>query len=338
MTTTLHLNHFLSQSPSENLKQSSSVHTANRDELRQVSATWRKQAAAHLFASGLYHHGDELERCSDPARAWQALVCTANEQHYQAAIVPTCKLPYCPMCARARSAELARQYTPIVQDAYNCSPRHHRLRHVVLTTPYEIVHSDIDRLCDSIWTKAVACLEIVFGVKQRKWKKQDIGVLGGWEFGETGHKLHIHLLVLSPWIDFEGLIDAWTATTDTICQVAHVKGVRDLESGVREVTKYATKLTEMPPALVPVLHGALSGKRRVRAFGVFYGKVAQVEQLPQVCPVCAATLAVVPLLNLRTGNNFAWQVDKVVTKFSYSSGIPPPEQLPLLPTHDFVYG
>jgi hypothetical protein len=297
-----------------------------REQLRLNSERWRNTAGVFMIQSDLVRQAADLMSCSDPARAWQALACpNGHEEAYQP-IVPSCKLPYCPVCAHARSAELAREYTPIVQDALNASPDSHKLRHITLTTPYSIEHSQINGLAASSWRKAISTIEAALGIKQRNWKKQDIGVLGGWEFGGKGLKLHVHLLILSPWIDQEILADCWRQATNGVCEIVWIRKVNGVESGVKEVTKYATKLTELPPQLVPALHTILSGKRRIRAYGAFSWKLDAQESRPQTCPVCGELLELSPLLNLRLGNNFAGHNHTEPVTDPQTASIPPPTQ------------
>jgi len=277
--------------------------------------------------AGLNSQSHELDCCSDPARAWQQLVCTLDAAHYAQPIVPSCKLAYCPMCASARSAELKQQYSHIVHDALGASPDNYELRHITLTTPYEITHSQIDKLAATIWGRAVWCLETVWGLRQRHWATFDFGVLGGWEFGGIGHKLHLHLLVLSPWIGQAKLVDCWEEATNGICKVAWIRKVNGVENGVAEVTKYATKLTELPPQLVPTLHRVLSGKRRIRAYGAFSGHLETVTTEPFVCPCCGSDLLILPLLNLRLGNNFAEVGTDNPAKSSKTAPRPPPDHI-----------
>lgn len=279
-----------------------------------------------MFA-GLNRQSNDLSCCSDPARAWSQLVCTLDAAHYAQAIVPSCKLAYCPMCASARSAELLQQYSHIVRDALNASPDDYRLRHITLTTPYEITHSQMDKLAATIWGRAIWCLETVWGLRQRHWELFDFGVLGGWEFGGKGHKLHIHLLVLSPWIDSFKLSECWEEATQGNCKIVDISKVRSIEDGVSEVTKYATKLTTMPPQLVPTLHRVISGKRRIRAYGAFSGQLKTVSTEPFVCPVCSGELVILPLLNLRLGNNFAEVGADNPAKSSKTAARPPPAHI-----------
>lgn len=306
-----------------------------REEIRLASSDWRRQAAAYLFDAGLFRQSDDLVSCSDPERAWQALVCPDDLEHYQQVVVPSCKLPYCPICAHARAAEMAAEYTPVVQDALNASPDDYELRHVTLTTPYSINHSQIDKLTRTIWQKTIFCLETLWGLRQRHWADFDFGVLGGWEFGEDGHKLHIHLMVLSPWIDKQRLNDCWEEATNGICKVTDVRLVKGVEKGVKEVTKYATKLTAMPPKLIPALHRVLSQKRRIRSYGAFYAKLEKQVSEPQTCPTCGTVLCLVPLLHLKHGNNFAEASGDNTDKTPQTATRPPPEQLELIPLREF---
>lgn len=306
-----------------------------REEIRLVSSTWRREAAARLFAAGLFKQADDLASCSDPERAWQALACPDDQTHFYEPVVPSCKLPYCPMCAHARAAEIASEYAPVVQDALNASPDDYELRHVVLTTPYSIHHSHIDKLTRTIWQKMIYCLETLWGLRQRHWKDFDFGVLGGWEFGEDSHLLHGHLMVLSPWIDIHRLKDCWEESTGGTCQVVYVRRVNGVENGVKEVTKYATKLTAMPPALIPALHRILAQKRRIRAYGAFYAKLEKQVTEPQTCPTCGKLLVLLPLLHLKHGNNFATAPGDNTATTPQTATRPPPIQLELIKPREY---
>lgn len=298
-----------------------------REEIRISSQRWRNTAALHLIEADLVRQANDLMDCSDPQRSWQEKVCAADPQHYRAVIVPSCKLPYCPMCARARAAEVARDYEPIVQDALNASPDDYELRHIVLTTPYHVMHKDMDRIAGDIWNKTIYCLEMLFGLRQRHWSLFDFGLLGGYEYGEGSHLLHIHLLVLCPWVDKIRLSECWDTATGGRCQIVKVRRVNSVTEGVKEVTKYATKLTELPPQFVPTLHKVLSRKRRIRAFGAFAGHLEKNEAHEMTCPVCTGELILVPLLNLKPGNNFAEGNASDDKKVPQTAPIPPPGQL-----------
>lgn len=302
-----------------------------REELRLASLSWRRQAASYLAAAGYGKQAATLEFCSDPQTMSSVIVCSQDESHYSKAVVQSCHLRYCPVCSHARSAELVRNYEPIVLDALTASPDSYRLKHVVLTTPYPLTAKWIGVVYRKIWKQVVATLEDVWGVKARYWKDHDLGIIGSSEFGDDGLKLHIHMLVLSPWIDREKLSRAWSSHTSGQCKIVFVRACNDVSRGLTETLKYATKLTELPPSLVPKLHEVLKGTRRVRAFGVFAWKLAKVQRAPAVCPTCGAALQEkhLQLLNLRLGNNFASPQTPEGTKNPVLKAIPPPEQLKL---------
>ena len=306
----------------------------SREDIRLSSLEWRKKAADRLFYAGLARQSNDLISCSDPARAWQVLTCPDDSSHFEQIIVPSCKLSYCPICAHARSAELARNYTPVVQDALNASPDNYELRHVVLTTPYALTHSKIDKLTKTIWSKVVYCFETLWGLRQKHWKLFDFGLMGGWEFGEDGHKLHWHGMALCPFIDIERLKDCRKEANGGTCQVVYVRRVNGVEKGVKEVTKYATKLTALPPHLVPALHHVLSSKRRIRAYGAFSWKIVKQAAQPYCCPTCGHALTLLPLLHSKLGNNFSTPSGDNTGKVPQTTTRPPPHEH-LVPLFDY---
>lgn len=313
--------------------------TSKREEIRLASLEWRKQASDALFAHGYHHQSDELRFCSDPRTMSSLIVCSEDEKHFSKAVVKSCHLRYCPICAHARAAELVRDYEPVVLDALASTPESHTLKHITLTTPYPLTDPDMRNLYRKIWKAVVVCLENTFGVKVRYWKEAGLGFVGGAEFGESGNKLHVHLAGLCPWIDLEKLSESWSLATGGDCRIVWVRAIDDAAAGLSEVLKYATKMTELPPRLVPVLHAILAGTRRIRAFGMFAWKISKKQHSEAVCPICGAPLKEHFLLNLKLGNNFATGDEGLNPENPVVKAIPPPEpiQIPLIVVEERPY-
>lgn len=124
------------------------------------------------------------------------------------------------------------------------------------------------------------------------WKQHSMGFLIGAEFGEDGHKLHFHILFWGCWIAGNWLTEEYRRLTNDESKVTKIKRVNDAGKGAKEVlAKYATKLSELPPSLVPTLHTVLKATRRVRSYGVFFDVPR--EELPSCsCDVCGAGLQI----------------------------------------------
>lgn len=120
-------------------------------------------------------------------------------------------------------------------------------------------------------------------------KQMQIGYLVGAEFGETTQHLHMHVLYFGPFIEHDIITAIWQAEADA--KVVHFNGTMPLNTAVDETLKYATKLSELPPALIPKLHQVLKGHRRVRAYGLFHGLTAKEKKAVCECPVCGHRLA-----------------------------------------------
>lgn len=266
-----------------------------------------------------------LDSCSEFHT--HALTCEADQAHYSEPILHSCKKRYCPICAHQRAAELLTDYTPIVTDALVASPVRFKLRHITLTTPWALTDDHIFEKYRAVWKMVYLCMEQCFGKKARYWKESMLGFIGGAEFGGEGLKLHVHLLVLSPWIDHELLTEAWKIATNGECYITHIRLVDDVKEGVQEVLKYATKISELPPGLVPRLALVLARSRRVRAAGVFTCKLQKIQRERPCCPVCGGQTVIKSLLDLKQGNNFASPRDAWKQNVPVIAPHPPPEML-----------
>lgn len=216
-------------------------------------------------------------------RHWR--VCSNNPHHYAKPVGFSCHLRICPDCARRRAAKILEKYLPIARKCYENRTNDYRLRHVTLTTDWNLHDPDIDKRIRQLWKALDTMLTALWG---ERWNKKELGWVGGFEFGEQGQNLHLHLMLYCDYIDQNDLSKAWFAASG--CSVVYISLIRGVKKGLKEVLKYATKLTALTPDDTALVHEVLKGVRRVRAGGVFYNAPAPEKQAVQLCKVCKHTI------------------------------------------------
>ena len=137
------------------------------------------------------------------------------------------------------------------------------------------------------------------------WRKNQ-GFIVADEFGETGEKLHFHILFYGQWIDNKErngfpLSSAWRKVTDGDCEVTYIAGIlaEDLHAELMETLKYVCKfwkrdpdtgeVSRLSPTSMVTLHKLLKGQRRVRTYGLFYRVPVALNRRPE-CPDCGETM------------------------------------------------
>lgn len=301
-------------------------HTTNKHEnstsaIRRASRSgdylrWRFRVADEYRKAGMVDEGDQYEACSDPSHffllspgdavpgdAVNVVTCSDNPGHLSKAICPSCQLRTCPDCAHRESARLLARYMPTMQ-GYTASPHRPgwKFRKVVFTSGVSVRAGDISQQIEKLY----AALRKVFE-KALKMRNEgavsisDVGLLVSHEFGPNGLKLHFHGIYYGPYIPQVVLSHLWDRLTGwrivSIERIGKTSRVGDLESAVAEVVKYTTKFWKrrkdgkiifVEPDLIPIIHKALAGTRRVRTWGLFYD--IDVPDEKATCPDCGAPL------------------------------------------------
>lgn len=277
---------------------------------RAAYLAWRAEAAEGLEAAGLVAEAALFRSCQ---RHYDVDICVRNIDHAPRPIPYTCHLRYCPDCERREQARKLARYVPAVHDLLTLGRDGYSLKHIVLTTPYELADPDAPNLFKNAWRALEKVFDRVFvtllndagklsDAEKRRWrpelKRHGIGILAAAEFGEQGHKLHFHLLAYCPYIPIDFLVQCWQSVTNGDCEVSWIEKVEleQVEKAVIEVSKYVTKFVELPPSLVPALHHALSGSKRLRSYGSLRSLPAP-ERTPCECPICSASRISISVLD-----------------------------------------
>jgi hypothetical protein len=227
---------------------------------RSQRARERLQTKEHLsrLAVGLgeVELADKLQRCHSRL---SVLTCG----RHIARIIPnfTCEFRLCPDCGRRRSRKLQNKYLPAMRGFM----LHNKVTpvHLVLTQTHrkENRKESAKRIRDS------------FGKLQRRgfWKQYFKGGTWSLEFTKDKnglHHTHLHIIGFRrKFFDIELLRGEWlTATGDS--HVLHLKQIKDIATGLREVVKYVSKPLDIRRFGAEDLKEFL-GLKNMRMFGTF---------------------------------------------------------------------
>lgn len=269
-------------------------------------------------AADMNHDADLFETCSDPAHfvmlkpgaslaaeVVSVIACSDNPTHYAKAICPSCDLRTCPDCAHRNGARLLNRYMPALQKHFD-NPRHGwRFRKITMTTAFHVRDGDIqERISEMYGSLREMFTELLESHQNGPYSVSECGFVISHEFGPKGLKLHFHILFYGPNLAQDDLSKAWSALTGYpvvyISEIGKGKRLENLERAAAETLKYTTKFWKrnkrgqiiyVKPELVPVIHNAIAGTRRIRSWGLFYN-IGE-EQEPSACPECGEPVELV---------------------------------------------
>ncbi len=199
----------------------------------------------------------KLERCHSVV---EFLFCPNKHVHR---IIPnfTCEFRLCPDCGRRRSRKLQNKYLPAMRGFM----LHHKVTpvHLVLTQTHrkESRKQSAKRIKDS------------FTRLQRRgfWKEYFKGGTWSLEFTKDKnglHHTHLHIIGFRrKFFDIELLRGEWLAATGD-SHVLHLKPIKDIAAGLREVVKYVSKPLDIRRFGADDLKEFL-GLKNMRMFGTF---------------------------------------------------------------------
>jgi hypothetical protein len=110
--------------------------------------------------------------------------------------------------------------------------------------------------------------DVVCVLRNVMLKDKQSGAIVTGEVGESGNRMHAHVIAYCRWIPQERLSKAWEEQTGY--KIVGIRAFDNLESVLSEGLKYATKFVNLRPDQLVDLHMSLKGHRRVRSFGVLY--------------------------------------------------------------------
>lgn len=177
-----------------------------------------------------------------------------------------------------------KRYLPQIRKAIRHGDRRYRLRHIVLTTGFDLHAPDAKEQYRAIWNAVPKTFDNLLGAN---WHTKGQGYLASSEFGERGTKLHFHILFFGRYIEKAELTRVWEDLTTF--KITFVRLVTNPKKAANEVLKYVTKLSEVQPQDIPLLHEVIKGSRRVRSRGVFYN-LPDEEERKKDCPECGQRL------------------------------------------------
>lgn len=177
-----------------------------------------------------------------------------------------CDHRLCPTCARARSAEHARELTDAVAKTFKRRP-------VLLTlTQRDMPGESVGEACDRIlaaWSRLR---------KSSEWREH---VDGGWRSIEvtwnrkTGAvHAHIHAVIDVEWWAQVELLASWRTAIDVDDDKSGGARIERLRAGIKEAVKYTAKpgdVMHWPSSRLDELLRWMRGRRLLQTFGHLYG-------------------------------------------------------------------
>lgn len=244
---------------------------------------------------------------------WCEDECGAEPVYYPR----SCELRICPKCARRDAAEFIELVYPQIIDMMNRRAageikQSYRLREIVVTSSLPVLGVSLEEARENvkIFSRWVTKL-----IKKLELNKNGAGAYRAIEVGETGFKLHAHIIAWSKFIPQKDLVKAWNKVSGM--QVCWIKSAEKVQHGKRikdallEALKYTVKVSRSIDgndattpreaaarydlALEEVyfrVHQVLRGVRRVQGYGCFYG--IEKREIRRKCPDCGASLVLEP--------------------------------------------
>lgn len=276
---------------------------------------WRNAVSEAYTDAGMDDVAELWDSCSDPAhffhmsqnsimpsQAVGVISCSDNPEHFAKAVCPSCQLRTCPDCAHREGARLLARYMPTLEKYFHAHNPRFRFKKLVFTSSISVRDPDISQKINDLYQAVRKTLEMALNQRSgRKYTIRDVGAIVAAEFGPNGHKLHFHMLFYGPFIDQALLARLWHENSGQrvlwIEKIGQGNRLESLEQAVAETLKYTTKFWKrdqegnilyIEPEIVPLIHQALHGTRRVRSWGLFYS--IREPQEKARCPVCDALL------------------------------------------------
>lgn len=274
----------------------------------QVETRWRKECQAQLENVGLDSAAAEFGSCGE---IYGVLACGNNPKHFAELAVHTCKLRFCPTCARRLSAKLCDRYLPAIKKAVEHSPRKYTFKMINLTTNVSLYDDDVVAKTKNLYRSVSNLFDNLLGSGKSNWSQKSKkgysgeGYLVAAEFGEVGRKLHFHVLFFGRFLPVRSLSAEWEAITGfPIVYVTKIK--EGLKRGLKETLKYISKFEKATsgefsgyaiPKEICLLAQVFQKLRRVRTRGIFYNlpteeqvSLCEETQADTTCPVCLSRL------------------------------------------------
>jgi hypothetical protein len=298
---------------------------------------WRNEVFEALYDAGLETVADNWLNCSQnfatfevttktdklPESSRGVYVCSNDPSHYAKVCAFTCHNRACPDCARRETARLFQRYMPTVQSLSDKLSMRNKFRHIILTTDIDLSDPGCKIRLNELSTMPVKVMDSLLA---SDWRSRQ-GFIQTAEFGGDGHKLHFHLFFFGHYIEQQKLSEAWEKITG--CPVVYIRVIEsaDYQHELIEMVKYVTKFWKREPDgtvvyfnpdLVPVLLKVLSGQRRVRSYGVFYG----IKDTPHetCCPHCLAPLTRWSPIEWEIYAQTGWQPHEQETELNLKHG------------------
>lgn len=270
----------------------------------QAETRWRRECQTELENVGLDSAASEFGSCGE---IYGVLACGSNPKHFAQLAVHTCKLRFCPTCARRLAGKLTARYLPAIKAAVQGAPKRYTFKMVNLTTNVSLYDDDVVSKTKNLYRSVSNVFDNILGAGKSDWSQKSKkgytgeGYLVAAEFGETGRKLHFHCLFFGRFLPVRELSKEWEAITGF--PVVYVTKIEEgLKRGLKETLKYISKFEKATsgahsgfalPKEICLLAQVFHKLRRVRTRGIFYNLPTEEQvylqedtQAQTTCPEC----------------------------------------------------
>lgn len=222
--------------PATDSAQRSLSRRAWRSEVYDALSNADMEKLAKRFASCVENSRTKVKPGLDtllPDNAEMVYVCTGNHHHEAVVQAQTCDLRICPDCAHRHVARLTARYAPVMFNLFHSHHRRYRFRHIVFTRSTSLTDPDSREQYIKGFADIKSVMDDLLPLGWNKTPEQTAeyktdanrqGYIVAAEFGETGHKLHYHVIHWGQYLNQSDLSRLWREKTDNNDRVVRVYG------------------------------------------------------------------------------------------------------------------
>lgn len=252
------------------------------DKSYKITDNWKEEVSKNLGKYGLHNKSKRYNRCE---KENYVFTCENHRDHKK--FKPfRCEVRVCPECSGRQAWSFYFELKDYIKDKLIEVPGF-RFRHIVLTVPVSNLVQDTK--------KAYRRIEYIrqYFYKKFKMHKKMWGAVIGFELGRKNLMAHFHILLYCPYVNQHELRKIWK-WGHVYIKLVNARDERN--KALFNVSLYIVQFFEkysgrMPePNTVAFIEYVLSGKRRIKTWGIFYNRLAKKYKAPMICPDCGGTM------------------------------------------------
>lgn len=274
---------------------------------------WKRNVSTSLEKHYLKNKSRRYSRCGKENLIFN---CEKDGCNHKKFTPFKCEVRICPECSSRQARSLYFELKDYIKDKLIEVPGF-RFRHVVLTVPVSNLVQDTQ--------KAYRRIEYIrqYFYKKFKMHKKKWGAIVGFELGRKNLMAHFHILLYCPYVDQRELRKIWKWGH---VYIKLVNARNDRNKALYNVClyiiqffeKYSGKLPD--PDTVAFIEYVLSGKRRIKTWGIFYNRLAKKYKAPLICPDCGGVMY---LADFQDANGQSWPFEYWYMRYMRIDKLPP---------------